>query len=174
MFDTEYKRYRHGTNIRALELPPDLPADLRDLVTARCGDSHAEGFFMFVAHADVAPALAIWDVAAKGAFAFLKCAFGHLIVYQQGQYRILDPVFNVVDEATDSLAFVLDVLLCDRPAMEASLFIDVYEQAYPRLGAPDVGEMYAFYPALGLGGARDPAHVRKVGLAQELRILRAV
>ena len=86
---------------------------------------------------------------------------------------MLDPVHNCIDSlgGKDELDFVLDILLCDREGLINSFFIDAYEQSFGRLGAPQSDEVYAFVPALGLGGSRNPANVHKVKMEPQMMIL---
>ena len=63
------------------------------------------------------------------------------------------------------------VLLCDRQALENSFFIDLYEQVSERLGVPQLDEIYAFIPAIGLGGGRSVSHIQKVRMDEEMLIL---
>jgi hypothetical protein len=100
-------------------------------------------------------------------------AFGHLVFYHDEQYKLLDPVFNNIDSLgeKDELDFVMDIALCDRPALENTFMIDVYEQAFPDLGAPKLDEIYAFVPALGLGGDRLATNVKRSLMAVEMNIL---
>lgn len=151
----------------------DIPQDLRAMLEQAKGNSYADGFFRFIDRDAVAPVFAYWGLEPADCFVFLKCGFGQLVFLHEQQYKVLNPVFNSIDELgdADSLEFVMDVLLCDRPGMEASFLIDVYEAALPRLGPPALDEMYAFVPALGLGGPRDAAQVQKKKMETEMAIL---
>lgn len=158
--------------------PPDvgrsIPAELKMFLDTVKGNSYADGFFQFLPAEAFAGYSSLWGLEPASCYIFLKCGFGHLVFYHDGQYKALNLVHNCIDELGDEggLEFVMDILLCDRPGMEASFFIDVYEAAFPRLGPPARNEMYAFVPALGLGGSRDPAMVEKKPMRTEMAILR--
>ena len=153
----------------ALNIPPELTTWL-NLVKR---NSYADGFFQFVSAENCAPYFSLWGLDPAQCFGFLKCGFGHLVFYHDGQYKTLNPVYNCIDEVGDegNLEFVMDILLCDRDGMEASFLLDVYENAFPRLGAPALAEMYAFIPALRLGGSRDANNVEKKPMRTEMAIL---
>ena len=150
-----------------------MPAELQAWLATVKRNSYADGFFQFVSAGDCAPYFSLWGLDAGACFGFLKCAFGHVVFHHEGQYKALNPVYNCIDELGDEgdLEFVFDTLLCDREGMEASYFIDIYEHAFTRLGAPAINEMYAFVPALGLGGTRDAASVEKKPMRSEMAIL---
>ena len=150
-----------------------VPDELRAVLDKVGTSAYANGFFRFVAPRAFEHYLELARIDPAGGRVFLKCGFGHLVFYSQQQYKVLNPIFNEVNvlaEAGD-LDFVMNIMLCDRPAMENSFMIDVYQHAFPRLGPPDLNEIYAFVPALKLGGARDPANVRRQQMAVEMQIL---
>lgn len=155
------------------ELAADMPEPLKDLLRRVGANAYANGFFRFVAPQLFGRYFELVNLEASECYSFLKCGFGQVLFYHHDQYKVLNPVFNTVDilGERDELSFVMDVLLCDRPALETSFLIDVYEEAVPRLGAPDVDEMYTFVPALRLGGSRNSANVRKARMAVEMPIL---
>lgn len=157
----------------AVETGAPLPEDLTAILNQAGGNTYANGFFRFVAPQSMRPYLALFNLHAEECYPFLKCAFGHLLFYQNEQYKVLDPVFNDVDVlgGKDELDFVLDIALCDRPALESTFMIDIYEQAYPSLGVPEIDEIYAFVPALGLGGNRSAENVKKSKMMVEMTIL---
>lgn len=150
-----------------------IPAELKTFLDAVKGNSYANGFFQFVSPSAWGGFFSLWGLDPTHCYAFLKCGFGHVVFHHEGQYKALNPVHNSIDELGDEgdLEFVMDTLLCDRPGLEASFFVDVYEAAFPRLGAPSANEMYAFVPALGLGGSRDPAMVQVRPMRIEMPLL---
>lgn len=156
-------------------LEGQLPTELVEELCQIGGNVYAAGFFRFVIPQVFGPYFELVDLKPSECFSFLKCGFGQLLFYheKQKQYKALDPVFNTVEvlgEAGD-LRFVMDIALCDRPGLESSFMIDIYEQVFPRLGAPGVHEMYAFVPPLRLGGSRNADNVRKSKMAVEMPIL---
>lgn len=163
---------QHGANASA-GTGRIIPAELKTFLDTVEGNSYADGFFRFVSPSAFGGFFSMWGLDPTHCYAFLKCGFGHLIFHHEGQYKALNPVHNCIDEVGDEgdLEFVMDTLLCDRPGLEASYCVDVYEAAFPRLGAPAVDEMYAFVPALGMGGSRDPEMVQKRPMRVEMAIL---
>ena len=153
----------------------ELPPDLRELLKQVGTNAYADGFFRFGTAPEFDEYLALSGLDPSECHVFLKCAFGHLIFYhrRERQYQALNPVENAVDVLGDvqDLDFVMDIALCDRPALESSFMLDIYEQAFPGLGAPTLEEMYAFVPALRLGGPRDSSNVKKLAMRTEMRIL---
>ena len=149
------------------------PAGLVALLAETAGQSYARGFWSFVPPTQLGRWMAPWGLAEAGCLPFLKGGFGHIVFLQGAEYKVLNPVFNTVDllGAAEDLGFVMDVLLCDRPSLEASFLIDLYESAWPRLGDPGDEEIYALVPALGLGGPRTEAQVQLRSMASEMPLL---
>jgi hypothetical protein len=155
----------------AAAVPEGLPADLKAMLEQVGASTYANGFFGFVPPPTFDQYLELAGIDPAAGHVFLKCGFGHLVFVHEDQYKVLNPIFNEVDELGEDLDFVMDIMLCDRPALENSFMLDVYEQAVPRLGAPDLDEIYAFVPALKLGGARSAANVRRSKMPVEMQIL---
>jgi hypothetical protein len=157
----------------AYVMPQGAPPQLATLLTTMGGKRYAEGFWNFAPARTLAPHLSPWGLAADSCVPFLKAAFGHIVFVQGGLCKVVNPVFNAVDvlgEVAD-LGFVLDVLLCDRPALESSFLIDLYEATWATLGEPDDDEIYALVPALGLGGPREASHVQRRPMGPEMQLL---
>jgi hypothetical protein len=165
---------RHPATPKVTE-DEDIPDELRTLLHQANEDTYANGFFRFVAADTFRPYLLVWELDPARCHPFIKCAFGNLIFYHYDQmkYSVLNPVYNCIDTIgeKDELAFVMEVLLCDRHGLESSFFLDVYEQAFERLGSPQPAEVYAFLPALGLGGSRSAEKVQKVNMREQMMIL---
>jgi len=158
---------------KTVEPGAQVPAELTALLDQVNSNSYANGFFKFVAPQQFRHYCALWNLNPDDCFPFLKTSFGHLIVFHERQYKAINPVYNDIDllGEQDELDFVMDVLLCDRSSLEGSFFIDIYEEVFGRLGPPGLDEIYAFIPALGLGGNRAPENVQKVNMEQQLLIL---
>lgn len=158
---------------KTVEPGTQLPAELTALLDQVNSNSYANGFLKFVSAPDFRHYGALWNLNPDDCFPFLKSAFGHLILFHERQYKAINPVYNDIDllGEQDELDFVLDILLCDRSSLEGSFFIDIYEQVVTRLGPPTVDEIYAFVPALGLGGPRSADNVQKVRMEPQMLIL---
>lgn len=165
--------YREDKTTTLTKTGTQPPAELAALMEQINSNSYANGFFKFIPPQEFQHYVSLWDLDPENCLPFIKTAFGHLIFFDGQHYQVINPVFNDVDllGETGELDFVLDVLLCDRSALEASFLIDIYEQAFDRLGAPKPDEIYAFVPALGLGGNRSADDVQKLSMAQQLPIL---
>jgi hypothetical protein len=156
---------------------PAVPAGaspaLAALLARASGRTYARGFWAFLPPARLARWMAPWDLHASTCLPFLKGGFGQIVFLQGADCKVLNPVFNTIDVlgAADDLGFVMDILLCDRPSLESSFLIDLYEAVWPRLGDPGDDEIYALVPALRLGGPRDAAHVQLRPMASEMPLL---
>jgi len=64
-----------------------------------------------------------------------------------------------------------EVTLCDARYWDNALDRPTYRQARRRLGAPTRDEVYAYVPALALGGSEDVAILQKVKLREHLSFL---
>lgn len=172
-FTLTHRLYEPG----GIEMKPgeyaNIPEQLRKMLFQTNGSSYANGFFQFVSPTAFNAYLSLWKLDPAECITFLKCAFGHLVFYHRQEYKLLDPLFNSIEVLgeQEKLEFVMDTVLCDRPALENSFAIDIYEQVFPKIGAPEIDEIYAFVPPLGLGGNRNASNVQKRKMAVEMAIL---
>jgi hypothetical protein len=170
-FLSTYPLFRQG--VATAGARGDLPTDLKALLEQVGTSTYADGFFTFVAPPAFDHYLKLVNLDPAEGHVFLKCGFGHLVFYHRQNYKVLNPVFNQVDDlgGVAELDFVMDIVLCDRAALESSFMLDLYEQAFPRLGPPDLDEMYALVPALKLGGPRNAQNVRRSKMGVEMQLL---
>jgi hypothetical protein len=150
-----------------------IPAELTILMGRVNSNSYANGFLKFIVPDEFRHYFSLWNLKPDDCFPFIKSAFGCLIFFHEQQYKVLNSVYNNIDllGEKDEIDFVMDIVLCDRPALESSFCIDIYEQAFGRLGPPKLDEIYAFIPALGLGGSRNAASVEKANMETQMLIL---
>lgn len=172
-FASIHKLYNQDRTSTLIDADSNIPAELVSMLLHQNGNSYAAGFFKFISPDSFRHYFAMWNLNLVHCIPFIKCAFGHLVFYHEDQYKALNPVHNCIDFLGDKseLDFVMDILLCDRQSLENSFFIDLYEQVSERLGVPQLDEMYAFVPAIGLGGGRNASHVQKVRMDEQMLIL---
>lgn len=150
-----------------------IPDEVKTVFLQTNTNSYANGFFKFISPDTFRHYFPMWNLNPADCFPFIKCAFGHLVFYHQSQYKVLNPIYNCIDVLGEEggLDFVMNIMLCDRQGLENSFFIDVYELVFEKLGSPKLNEIYAFIPAIGLGGSRDPSCVQKVQMNEQMMIL---
>lgn len=150
-----------------------VPEEIAVLLRQFHSDTYSNGFLSFVSPEEFRHYFSMWGLNPLECYPFIKFAFGQLVFYHQSQYKVLNPVYNCIDilGEKEEFEFVMDVMLCDRIGLENSFFADLYEQVWEKLGIVSKQEIYAFIPALGLGGTRDVLHVRKVNMDNEMMIL---
>lgn len=115
--------------------------------------------------------LAGWKMPPGDAYPILKSSFGTIYFKRNASMGFIDPVYQDREDKIGSLDLLLDFFLTDPQFLENSLFQDIHVQVYPRLGLLANDEIYAFVPALGLGGARSADHVEKAKMKEQLLFL---
>jgi hypothetical protein len=172
-FKRTYLLHEQGKAKIAAKAETNAPEKLIRLLEMENSNSYSNGFFRFISSTAFRPILSLWQLNGDECIPFIKCAFGHLIFYHQEQYKVLNPVLNCIDilGQKKELDFVMDILLCDREALVSSFFMDIYEEAFDTLGAPNINEIYAFIPAIRLGGSRSASNVRKVEMHAQMMLL---
>jgi hypothetical protein len=128
------------------------------------------GFWWFTnpleLHEDLAPFAAGNDV-----FPVARNAFGCFLVRHGEDYRHLNPHVKTFTVLSDELALILNMTMTDAFALRDMYFFDAFKPAFDRVGKVGADEMYAFAPALKIGGTTDPASVHIVKMREHLAFL---
>lgn len=147
-------------------LPEDLLAFWQEVGWCAFG----EGLLWVVDPEQLADPLAEW-LGHREALAFLRTAFGDVLFWHEGQVYYLDVLYQRVHHLTGRMDILFEVTLCDERYWDNVLDRPTYRQAQRRLGAPTCDEVYAYVPALALGGSEDPTTLHKIALREHLIFL---
>jgi len=172
-FFATHALYESGSPDPALDTYVGMPDELRQTLTQVGTSSYSNGLFRFVVPTQFRSYLSLFNLDPTECLPFLKSAFGHLLFLHGDQYKLLDPIVNSIDALGEplDLRFAMNMLLSDREILESTFLMDVYEEVFPLFGAPTFDEIYAFVPAIGLGGSREAGNVRKLAMAAEMQLL---
>ncbi|MGC9357936.1 MAG: T6SS immunity protein Tdi1 domain-containing protein, partial [Anaerolineae bacterium] len=108
----------------------------------------------------------------RKALAFLRTAFGDMLIWHEDHARYLSVVYGRLHRPlTGRLDILFEVTLCDDRYVDIAIDRLTYRKALPRLGAPARDEVYAYVPALALGGSEDASALQKVKLREHLSFL---
>jgi hypothetical protein len=128
------------------------------------------GFWWFTNPKDLHEELAPF-ADGKDVFPVLRNAFGCFLVRYGDNYHHLNPhVRNFVLLAAD-LALILNTTMTDPYALRDMFFFEQFQPAVERVGRIAADEMYAFAPALQLGGTVNAENVHIVKLREHLAFL---
>jgi len=173
IFLETHKLSKQGETTINYDPETNAPEELVKLMREVNTNSYADGFFQFITPKSFSTYLSLWNLNSIDCIPFIKFPFGQLAFYHQEKYKLLNPVYNSIDIIGDKgdLDFTMNYLLCDRIALENSLFIDIYEQAFKNIGSIKYNEMYSFVPSVRLGGNRHAENVVKAQMRIEMTIL---
>jgi hypothetical protein len=148
-----------------------LPDDLLELWREVGWGAFAGGFLWLVDPEQLADPLEEW-LGHREALAFMRTAFGNTLIWYQGQVHYLDVLYaRLLPPLTDQIDLFFNYSLCRERYLDKSLDRPTYLKALPRLGVPTRDEVYAYVPALALGGSGDAASLQKVNLREHLSFL---
>jgi hypothetical protein len=149
------------------KLPDELLRNWED----RGWCAYGEGFLWTVNPDDYKAILAQWLNKSKGAYAFMRTAFGHIIYWDGENAQLLDVLGGDVSLLFHTMNLNFDGVLCDDDYLDAVLKQDLFKEALPKLGPPERDECYGFHPAIALGGPGTADTLRKVKLREHLALL---
>ncbi len=148
-------------------LPDDLLVFWQEVGWCAFGD----GLLWLVDPEQLADPLEAW-LGHREALAFMRTAFGDMLLWHQGFVQYLDVVYaRLLPPLTGRIDIFFEVTLCDASYWNNALNRPTYCQALPRLGIPARDEVYAYVPALALGGPASASALQKVKLREYLSFL---
>ncbi len=150
-----------------------LPTDLITFLEGLNISSYRNGFFTFVNNDAFTHLLGYWDIAPEDSYIFMKTAFGMLLLYRDNEYQLLDPINNEIVAicGEEDLDFLINVILCDKVALDNTFLFKYFEQAIERIDPPELDECFAFIPAIRLGGGLNSQNIKLEKLNEQLLIL---
>jgi hypothetical protein len=102
----------------------------------------------------------------------MRTAFGSFYYKYKDNYYDKSIVHNLpIGDLRKRFDFVLKFSLTDKDVLKDNLYKDIYDKAVKRLGPPLYDEVYAFVPAIALGGDYNPDTIQKVKLKEHLAFL---
>jgi len=111
----------------------------------------------------------------REALAFMRTAFGDMFLWHEARVQYLDILYGrLFPPLTGRVDIFFEVTLCDDSYWNNALYRPTYRKALQRLGLPACDELYAYVPALALGGSTDAAALQKVKLREHLSFLAQV
>jgi hypothetical protein len=147
-----------------------LPAYYVEYLRARGLQSFANGFWWFTNPLELRDTLAPFT-GSEEALPVLRSAFGCFLVWHGDAFHHLNPHVGNFVKLTPELAIILNATMVDAYAMRDLHFHDQFESVIDRLGPVKADEMYAFAPALRMGGTVRPDGVHIAKLREHLAFL---
>lgn len=117
-------------------------------------------------HEELAPFAGGSDV-----YPVIRTAFGGFIVLHEGSWHYLDPHTDSFPSLGKQLAILVNMTLTKDHAVGNMFYGEYFDAALARLGKVGADEMYAFAPALKMGGTVNAEGVHIVKMREHLAFL---
>jgi hypothetical protein len=101
----------------------------------------------------------------------LRTAFGSFYYLKDGEYYDQEVINKISSHLQNRFDFIIKYTLADKNNQDSLLHKGIYDKVVKRLGPPDYDEVYAFVPAISMGGDYNPDNVQKVKLKEHLALL---
>jgi hypothetical protein len=112
-----------------------------------------------------------WASEPENCHVVMRTAFGSLYYFKEDEYHYISVIHNLSSNLKKRLDFIIKYILNNKESQKNILHKDIYDKVYKRLGAPNYNEVYAFVPAIAIGGDYNPDNVKKVKLKEHLAFL---
>lgn len=133
--------------------------------------SYMKGLLIATNPEDFYDVLENWVEDAKNCHVIMRTAFGSMYYVKDGKYSDISVIHNLSSHSKNSFDIIIDISLTNKGVQKNILQKNIYDKAFKRLGAPDYDEVYAFTPAIALGGDYNPDTIQKVKLKEHLAFL---
>lgn len=132
-----------------------------------------DGLIWFINPADYAPMLKDWLERPERFVPFARTSFGDLFLADERMESYVLDVHSGGCRETGGgdVDYFVDFTLTSEPYLRDMLRFDLHKKALAKLGELQESEMYAFVPALALGGDEELPYVRIEKLFPQLGIL---
>jgi len=101
----------------------------------------------------------------------MRTAFGSFYYLKGDTFYSKSVVHNLSSDLRKRFDLIIEFSLCNKGNQKNILYKEIYDKAVKRLGAPKYDEVFAFVPAIALGGNYNPDTIQKVQLKEHLSIL---
>lgn len=148
-----------------------LPAEFLDLLAEQGSGGYAGGLFWTVSPDSLGDLLDDWLEEPAKAAVFARTAFGELFLWQEGAAWYLNVQKGSVTKVVSSMELFFNGFLLDSNIEKKVFRRPLFGKALKKLGALADDEVYAFTPALALGGSQDADSLKKAKLREYLGVL---
>lgn len=148
-----------------------LPAELIAFWSETGWCAFSKGLFWVVNPADFVGVADEWFETKDSLIVIGRSAFGNLLIWDGSKALFLDVLYGKYIQLSEFIDDFFDMSLSDKSFLENVLNQSVFEQALQKLGELERDEVYAFEPALALGGEMIVDNLNKVKLKEHLSIL---
>lgn len=152
------------------KVPDDMLAFWREYGFA----SYDGGLLWFCDPAQLQNVVTEWLPGSKkgrDAVCIARSGFGHIVLWHDGSYRMLDPHVNALFEVSDSTETLINLYLKYDENSKAFLNPKLFKRAKAKLGPLADDEIYTYKLPLAMGGNDDVKNMARVKMPEALSIL---
>jgi hypothetical protein len=164
-------RYREFTRADHDRLADRLPCGLPDLWEEDGWCNYREGLFTCCDPDFLGDAARAWFPDHPEVVLFAHDAFGSMYLWDGQEIGVLDPHIGQLDPLALDIEELLDLALTRPDYIARAMFETKVARLRGIIGAPDWDEIYAYEPALALGGSGKLETVRRVRMVEHLVLL---
>ena len=134
--------------------------------------SYANGLLITTNPNDFYDVMEDWDDEPQKCHLVMRIAFGGFYYLKNEEFHYRSVVHNLKPTGFGKdLEVIIEFGLTDKGTQRDMFFSNIYTKALKHLGEQAYDEVYAFVPAIALGGDYNPASVQKVKLKEHLAFL---
>lgn len=133
--------------------------------------SYMGGLLMTTDPNDFYEVLEGWVDDPKNCHVIMRTAFGSFYYLKGDNYYGRNVFHNITSNHQKDFSLTIEFSLSRKDTQNESLQRPIYTKAAKRIGSPAYDEVFAFVPAIALGGDYNPDTIRKVKLKEHLAFL---
>ncbi len=165
------KKWEDFSEEELMVLKRNLPLDVIDFLREEGLASYCDNFLWTTLPDVFHEILTAWGIKGENCFALMRTAIGACIYFHRKEFFYLDPIFGRIVSMGDDFYMLLNIFLKLEVILNDGFFEDKYKniEKKPKLLQPD--QMYAFVPAIPLGGSFESSKVEIVKMKEHLFFL---
>ncbi len=149
----------------------NLPEGIAEFLEIEGLCSYSNGFLWTTSPDAFHQALDQWGLKGAKCFVFMRSAFGACIFFSRKEFFYLDPLEGRIVSLGDDAYMVLDIFLIMDAILTNGLFEDYFKNLKNDPSLLHQDEIFAFVPALPLGGSFESSKVEIVKMFEHLAFL---
>jgi hypothetical protein len=148
-----------------------VPGEVIDFLHQEGECTYRNDFFRTILPKEYHAVFSDWGLEGNNCYAFLRSAFGALVYCFKGEYYVLLPYTGEGNFLSRDFDTVMNIHLSMHLVLEEAFLLNTYLEKKQVLPGLKADEIYAFVPAIPLGGSPETSKMEVVKMHEHLATL---
>lgn len=172
--ETFYPQKKHWGSFAEHQLADSathLPAEVIEFLRLEGLSSYSNNFLWTTLPGNFYSVLSQWGLKGESCHVFIRSAFGTCVYYSKNKFYYLDPIEGRIISLGDDFYLMLNYMLTLDAILDSGFFKDYYQNIVADRDSLQPEEVFAFVPAIALGGSIEKSKIEIMNLREHLQYL---